>query len=622
MRDPLYSYRSMCGAFPCIGKGKHFIWLYVLFFIFYTTLIRSDQQTTFCDYNEHLSPAISSLLCAVERKHLTIHPDAKAVKAAANGCMLGRQIGKNGKESSSRCNSILDVPTRQEVPKSSDPKLSTIKEYTRLATISESFIEKTWWREGFSSDYLLLSHNDSELPRNQFVISKLRHKKLKNIIQCVTRQQFIRKSYDMNVPGGILDRSKFNKDEAKTNCTSFNHPDVQLFYKLWMKNANKGMFDGTFRYPENPEKGWEPRHDDQSMRESALNTLGVFYDEHGGIWTGCFKFDRFPSCRGAIAAASLVTAMHTLTDITGPDAMTFHEHSLLSGYFMASLGRSVLHGHDGNIGDESISVWKVKTIDFIALQQAFLKLYMDSFGGIYNKQLEKYVPMSFPPSFEVYIKNNWQDIARNNRLEPVYTSLRNWMYHEAKNLIDFGPYKPIVAEAEVRSKVKKNYKRRVLIDVGANGFFASPKYLLDSYSIYAPFTHAIMIEPEPHFSASIPPIYSKLYNITFIQIYSEVGTGTDNDILKLLPTLVSKDDFVVLKYDVDPNRFAYGATMEWGFLFMLMKTKDIAQLIDELYIELHFHFPALFWDHFHSNWEALDAIRYLRSRGLPIHSWP
>ena len=55
-------------------------------------------------------------------------------------------------------------------------------------------------------------------------------------------------------------------------------------------------------------------------------------------------------------------------------------------------------------------------------------------------------------------------------------------------------------------KVKKNYKRRVLIDVGANGFFASPKYLLDSYSIYAPFTHAIMIEPEPHlYNAVVEP---------------------------------------------------------------------------------------------------------------------
>ena len=126
------------------------------------------------------------------------------------------------------------------------------------------------------------------------------------------------------------------------------------------------------------------------------------------------------------------------------------------------------------------------------------------------------------------------------------------MFTEASNLIDFGPYRPLIAEQEVRKSVKE--KRRVLIDVGANGFFASPKYLLDSYLPYLPFTHAIMIEPEPHFSASVPKSYSDKYNITFLQIYAEVGTDSKTDILKLLPTLVTKNDFVVLKFDVDPNR--------------------------------------------------------------------
>jgi hypothetical protein len=97
----------------------------------------------------------------------------------------------------------------------------------------------------------------------------------------------------------------------------------------------------------------------------------------------------------------------------------------------------------------------------------------------------------------------------------------------------------------------------VLIDVGANGFFASPKYLLDSYSLYLPFTHAIMIEPEPHFSATVPKVYSDTFNISFLKIYAEVGTESPTDILKLLPTLVTQDDFVVLKFDVDPNRFFF-----------------------------------------------------------------
>ena len=244
---------------------------------------------------------------------------------------------------------------------------------------------------------------------------------------------------------------------------------------------------------------------------------------------------------------------------------------------------------------------------------------MDSYGKIYTSQLSRHIPIAFPPTFTVHGKKEWKHLA--DKLEPVYTSLRNWMFHEAKNLIDFGPYRPLVAEKDVRS-ASRGKKRRVLIDIGANGFFASPKYLLDSYFPYTPFTDAIMIEPEPHFSASVPKAYSMAYNISFLQIYSEVGTGSETDVLKLLPTMVTKDDFVVLKYDVDPNRFAYGPTMEWGFMFMLMKTPEIAKLVDELYIELHFHYPNLFWKHYHSNWEALDAIRFLRAEGMIVHSWP
>eukprot|EP01036_Dinobryon_divergens_P015505 gene15505-21004_t len=177
------------------------------------------------------------------------------------------------------------------------------------------------------------------------------------------------------------------------------------------------------------------------------------------------------------------------------------------------------------------------------------------------------------------------------------------MFSESSNLIDFGPYRPLVSFEEVRNIVRTQRKRRVLIDVGANGFFASPKYLLDSYSPYLPFTHMYMIEPEPHFSATVPEIYLQSYNITFLQIYAEVGTGSDTDVVKMLPTIVTKDDYVVLKFDVDPNKHAQGPTMEWGFLFSLMLDPLAASLVDELYIELHFQFPSLYWDHYHSNWE-------------------
>jgi hypothetical protein len=222
------------------------------------------------------------------------------------------------------------------------------------------------------------------------------------------------------------------------------------------------------------------------------------------------------------------------------------------GYILSSLGRGLLHGDVSSTGNTEISVWQVRLDDFTAMQAAYLKLYIDSFGALYTAQLNKYIPMAFPPTFTVHGKHKWGHLAQ--QLEPVYTSLRNWMFTESQNLIDFSPYRPLVAFEEVRTKLIAEKSRRVLVDVGANGFLASPKYLIDSYAMYLPFTHVIMIEPEPHFSATIPKAYTDRYNISFHPIYAEVATGSDTDMLKLLPKMVTKGDFVVLKFDVDPNR--------------------------------------------------------------------
>ncbi len=62
--------------------------------------------------------------------------------------------------------------------------------------------------------------------------------------------------------------------------------------------------------------------------------------------------------------------------------------------------------------------------------------------------------------------------------------------------------------------------------------------------------------------------------------------------------------------------------MEWGFVFDLLNHPEVLALVDELYIELHFHFPQLQWSHYHSNWEALDLLRHLRALGMVVHAWP
>ena len=356
------------------------------------------------------------------------------------------------------------------------------------------------------------------------------------------------------------------------------------------------------------------------LYKSARDTLNYFFDIGGNAWTGCLKLAKSRNCKGALAAASLLDAIRILLEVSSQDmAVAELGSKITEGFLLASIGRHLLHGSH-ELPQTPVTPWKVKIVDFAALQSAFFRMYLNAFGKKYTEQLDRYIPVAFPPDLNLPKDLPWRSFAA--QIEPVYSSLRNWMFTEANNPIDFGPYHPLVAIPSAREEIRASNGRRVLIDVGASGFFASPKYLMDSYAIYLPFTDVIMIEPVPRFKATIPPSYLSAYNITVLPIYAEVGTGSDTDIIKLIPSLVRESDFVVLKFDVDPNRNAIGPTMEWGFLFALVKNLEVLRLIDELYVELHFHFPMMQWRHYHSNWEALDLLRYLRSHGLVVHSWP
>lgn len=562
-----------------------------------------------CDFVD-ASPAVASILCAVERGHWTLPRNSTTARLA--GCLLG---GKN------RCTTVRAAPRQEDIgAASAAPPSAKNKQYQALALKAEEIVPKTWWRDGFASDLLLLSKEEGDFPRRQFDAARLSNKKLKNLHQCVTRQQFIRRSFDANSAPAEAAGA-----EDPTNAACASAPVMHAFFTLWQ--ASDGMLGGSLASSSSssstgatPPSYWEPSAADGGKTlVAALEVLEHFYSRHGGVWTGCFKLEKAAECRGALAAAALVSSAHTLHELTAR-RRDKSESIFVGGYLLASLARGLLHGDAATTGDKPSTRWRVRLADTVALQAAYLKVYTDSFGAIYAEQLDTHLPLAFTPSFTVQTKPAWAHLSRS--LEPVLTSLRNWMYSESGNLIDFGPYRPLAAFDEVRRAVRGDGRRRVLIDVGANGFFASPKYLLDSYAPYLPFTHAIMIEPEPHFSATVPRAYTDRYNITFLQIYAEVNTGSATDIIKLLPTLVRPDDFVVLKFDVDPNRYAQGPTMEWGFLFALMQDPATARLVDETYIELHFNFPKLYWAHLHSNWEALDALRYLRKHGAVIHAWP
>jgi len=89
-----------------------------------------------CEFEGTLSLPISTILCSVETGRWIIPSNASVIRNT--GCMLGGDR---------RCSQILKVPTQEEVPKSPAPKEAKNKEYQKLATVAESIVPSTWWRQ-------------------------------------------------------------------------------------------------------------------------------------------------------------------------------------------------------------------------------------------------------------------------------------------------------------------------------------------------------------------------------------------------------------------------------------------------------------------------------------------
>jgi hypothetical protein len=203
-------------------------------------------------------------------------------------------------------------------------------------------------------------------------------------------------------------------------------------------------------------------------------------------------------------------------------------------------------------------------------------------------------------------------------MEPIFPDGRNLDLREYGSTISFSPYRPLVSFETVKLR---SFRRCILIDVGANGFTASPKQLMDNYAALGmPFDEVVMFEPDIDGMKYIPDIYKNGTKIHFHQQYIKVGTRSiENDVLTWIKKNVHKDDFLVLKFDVDEK--SYGPTIEWGFLGDLLYS-DALNLVDEYYTELHYY-SNFGWRHnTHSSRQRYDVMRQLRACGMAIHEWP
>uniref|UniRef100_A0A7S3U8I6 Uncharacterized protein n=1 Tax=Picocystis salinarum TaxID=88271 RepID=A0A7S3U8I6_9CHLO len=216
---------------------------------------------------------------------------------------------------------------------------------------------------------------------------------------------------------------------------------------------------------------------------------------------------------------------------------------------------------------------------------------------------------------------NLQYMDMISGMEPILEIGRNLAYREMGTLISFFPYRHLFTFDSVREKAR--HQRRVLLDVGANGFTASPKQLFDMYGAYLPFHDVIMIDPHQEDMERIPSFYLSKANFTFLKGYVAVGSRSLDpsklDVITWMREHILRDDFFVLKFDVDEG--TSGPTMEWGFLDDLIKAQQL-ELVDELYIEMHYQWRPMWAHDLHSGQQRYDIIHQLRSCGLAVHDWP
>jgi hypothetical protein len=312
------------------------------------------------------------------------------------------------------------------------------------------------------------------------------------------------------------------------------------------------------------------------------------------------------ACRAGFAAAQLIVCSPS----TAGDITALPLPAVAACLVRLAAGWSAVHPIVAFSAADGEPLAAVQPARFARAFNTYLAMYIAIVGPKAAARATA-VPILFP----LRVARGAHPRSVIDSLEPLEPNLRNVLERETGFPIALRGYRLLPSLPAWRRPA-----RCVLVDVGTNGFLSSPKALLDAYEPWLFFDEVLLIEPH---ESEVPPEYTARYpGLRIITAYTEVGTGNEKtDVLHLLRTVARKEDFVALKYDVDEGSDT--PTLEWGFLYNLLAS-DVLQLVDELFIELHFWHPEVRWQwryHGHSMWEAFDAMRQLRARGHAVHAW-
>ncbi|KAG0559066.1 hypothetical protein KC19_10G076400 [Ceratodon purpureus] len=194
------------------------------------------------------------------------------------------------------------------------------------------------------------------------------------------------------------------------------------------------------------------------------------------------------------------------------------------------------------------------------------------------------------------------------------------------------------------SKVDLNKRaRRVYLDLGANDFHTSVQWFSRMYPCDFTEVHAFEVTPglfripKPGFNEDTNWSPENPHSIRVkqqpqvpdwmvdrIKLYNTYVSDADGDnainITKFIKQelKLTADDAVVVKMDIE------GA--EWPILQRWLLDPEMAEIIDELFVEIHYRHNTMLdfhWGQFsHSREEATRLIASLRAKGYFIHAWP
>ena len=145
------------------------------------------------------------------------------------------------------CQKPRIVPKDGEIEVSKAPPAAKNLEYQRLATEAEKAVPQIWWRKGYRDNKLFLSDKSSQ----PFVFlgnRPVRTKKLRNIYQCVTRQDFIRQARNFTLAKSLPIGEVSLKHKSKSKCATLSNSIVQLFAKLSTNLKYEIYYRMLYRY--------------------------------------------------------------------------------------------------------------------------------------------------------------------------------------------------------------------------------------------------------------------------------------------------------------------------------------------------------------------------------------